>query len=192
MSGHDCQSPISPIRFLEYWLGELSAEDEGEVEAHYLGCSRCTGTLEALADLGISVKSLVREGRIGSVVSAGILEKLTREGLHVREYRVPLNGSVQCTVAPGDDVLVSRLEAPVGVSGRMDLVSEEGAGRVAARWEDIPFDASSGEVIVVQPIDRIRLWPATTFRLQLVAVGDTGDRRIGTYTFHHSPADPAG
>lgn len=43
--------------------------------------------------------------------------------MRIREYRLPPNGSVNCTVAPDDELLVTRLEAPLEGVERLDAVA---------------------------------------------------------------------
>lgn len=55
------------------------------------------------------------------------------------------------------------------------------------RMEDVPFDATSGEVVYVPPIAFVRTLPAHSFVVRALAVGADGERVLGEYTFNHSP-----
>jgi hypothetical protein len=108
--------------------------------------------------------------------------------VRIREYRLPHNGSVNCTVAPEDELLVTRLEAPLQGVERLDaLMRLSIAPGVQHRLEDIPFDAAAGEVLYFSPLAKVRQLPAHTIDLTLLAVADGGARELGRYTFHHSP-----
>ena len=162
-----------------YWLGELDEAHEAALEEHYLGCAVCSATLAEVEALAEGVRRGM--GRVDSVLTSRFIEQLQSSGLRIREYRVPLNGSVNCTVAPEDQLLLSRLQAPLGGLDRVDLIVGE------QRLEDIPFDAASGEVVVVPSLARVRAMPAQTEVMRLVAVEAGGERVIGEYTFNHTP-----
>jgi len=90
-------------------------------------------------------------------------------------------------VAPDDDVVVTRLAAPLAGVGRLDLVVLAADGGDGTRLENVPFDVPAEEVVFTHDIARLRALPATTQRMRLVAVGQGAERVVGEYTFHHSP-----
>lgn len=182
-----CASPIPLATLAEYWLGELDAAREAELDEHLLGCGHCSGALQALADLGDGVRALVGAGAVRAVVTDAFLQRLAAAGLKVRQYRVPLNGSVECTVAPEDDVMVARLEAPLAGVARLDIDLLGTEGKARERLADVPFDPAAGEVILTPHIASIRALPAGTSRIRLVAVAPDGERLLGEYTFNHTP-----
>ena len=53
--------------------------------------------------------------------------------------------------------------------------------------DDVPFDAEAGEVLIAPDIEQLRALPASTAKMQLVAVEENGRRVIGEYTFVHTP-----
>ena len=187
MNAADCDTPVPLATLVDYWLGEIGGDEEHRLDAHLLACESCTRRLQELVDLGAGIRALIGKGAVHGVISAGLLERLVKAGTRVREYEVPVNGSVNCTVAPHDDLLVSRLRAPLGGVERLDLVlmGIEGPGEV--RLREIPFDPASGTVILVPPIDVIRQRPAHQARMRLLAVSESGERTLGEYTFNHSP-----
>jgi hypothetical protein len=187
MSHRACGSPIPLATLAEYWLGELDELNEARVEEHLLGCGSCSGALQELADLGGGIRALVRDGAVGAVVTDAFVERLAAAGLRLREYRVPLNGSVNCTVAPDDDVMVTRLQAPLAGVDQVDLIMLDVPGQGPFRLRDIPFDPATGEVVLTTRIAPLRASPAATGRMHLVAVARDGERMIGEYTFNHTP-----
>jgi hypothetical protein len=187
MSRLDCRAPIELPALLAYWLGELDAASEGRAEQHLLGCAACSRRLEELAALADGVRALTREGAVHAVVSDVFVRRLVERGVRVREYRVPCNGSVNCTVAPEDEVVISRLEVPLGGIQRLDMVEIDPEGRGQARLEDVPFSVGSDGVAITQSVDRLRALPASTTRVRLLAVDERGERVIGEYTFNHTP-----
>lgn len=167
-----------------YWLGELDAAREAALEEHYLGCNECSERLAEIEALAAGVRRAFAGGRVGAFVSAPFAERLRTEGLRVREYRVPRNGSVNCSVAPEDQVLLSRLEAPLAGVVRVDAIL---AGEPGVRLKDVPFDPAAGEVVLAPGIERIRAMPAHREVVRLIAVEAGGERVLGEYTFNHTP-----
>lgn len=185
-----CRSPLDWPTLLAYWLGELDPDTEARIEEHYLGCAHCSGQLQELSALAEGVRAVARSSGVNAVVNEPFVRRLAERGLNVREYRVPQNGSVNCTVAPADDFVVARLEAPLAGVTRLDLVHVGIDGKTQLRLEDIPFVAESGGVVVSTRIDTLRALPATTLRMRLLAVDGNDERTLGDYTFHHTPHDP--
>jgi hypothetical protein len=187
MSDTSCANRISLATLLEYWLGELDAEREEQIDGHLLGCGHCSANLQSLVELAGEVREAVNAGALKAVLSDAFVRRLAAHGLHLREYRVPHNGSVHCTVAPDDDVLITRLNAPLAGVERLDL-ERVGIGSAGTeRLRDVPFDAAAGEVIFTLPMDRVRALPETTVRIRLLAVSAADERTVGEYTLHHAP-----
>jgi hypothetical protein len=105
--------------------------------------------------------------------------------MRVREYRIEPGGSVNCTVAPSDDLVVTHLGAPLQEVQRLDLIFEGEGWR--QRLQDIAFDPLSGEVVFAPSVAELRKMGVSTNRAHLVAVGPDAERVIGQYTFNHSP-----
>jgi len=187
MSGPDCSTPVAPDTLLAYWLGELDESTEAQLDEHLLGCGGCSALLQVLVELGDGIRKLARSGALRGVFTDALTKRLAATGLRVREYRVPRNGSVHCTIAPDDDVVVARLEAPLADVRQLDVLVFDPAGQGHERLEHVPFVASASEVVVVPGIDLLRALPVSTMRMQLVAVERGSDRMIGEYTFHHTP-----
>ncbi|HZH43287.1 MAG TPA: hypothetical protein VEY50_04320 [Lysobacter sp.] len=184
-------SPVDPdthpdaATLLDYWFGDTDAAATEAVDAHLMHCDACGAEVDALAALTRAVRGAFAAGALGAVVAADFVARLAARGLRVREYRVPRDGSVFCTVAPDDDVLVSRLEAPLHGVRRLDVVEEAPHG--ARRREDVPFDPERGEVVLAVRLALVRALPEHALRLRLLAVDEDGSREIGHYTFHHTP-----
>lgn len=190
MSTVSCGAPLDWPTLLAYWLGELDSDAEARIEEHYLGCAGCSGRLAELGALTEGVRAVARASGVSAVVNEAFVRRLAERGLNVRAYRVPQNGSVNCTVAPEDDFVIARLEAPLAGVRRLDLVNVGIDGRTQTRLEDIPFVAESGHVVVSTRVDTLRALPATTLRMRLLAVDGNDERAIGEYTFHHTPQKP--
>jgi hypothetical protein len=174
---------------LAWWLhDDASAADADAVEEHLMQCDACGETLDELVALGDGVRAAFRAGAVSAVTTAAFVDRLAARGLRVREYRPPPNGSVECSVAPDDDLLVSHLAAPLAGVERVDAVAvsslEPG---VEHRLEDVPFDAKTGEVLWLPRIAQVKTLPAHTLNVTLLAVAPGGARELGRYAFHHRP-----
>ena len=172
---------------LDYWLGELDESREAAIEEHYLGCAACSALLAEVEMMAEGVRRAFAGGDVRAILTPTFVERLRSRGVRLREYRVARNGSVNCSVGPEDDVLLSRLEAPLEGVERIDLLVTVTGSPGDTRVEDLPFDAASGEVVVAPSITHIRTLPAHRRVMRLVAVGADGERVLGEYTFNHSP-----
>lgn len=188
MNADTCKA-LDFAQLAAYWLGELDDGAQAQVEAHVFACEHCTQRLHFLAETGAGVRALVRQGALAVVVTPAFLDELRAQGLHLREYRVGPGGSVNCTIAPQDDFVVSRLQAPLERVARLDAeVHVEGGPH--ERYRDIPFAPAHGEVLMLPPAATLRAIKApTTHRVRLLAVDDGNERVIGEYRFNHTPFD---
>lgn len=187
MNGRSCQSPLSWETLIAYWLGELDPAGEARAEEHYLGCAQCSDRLEQLAALAHGVRAMARQSGVAMFVNDQFVRRLRKDGLRVREYHVPRNGSVNCTVAPEDDFVVGRMEAPLEGVQRVDMVTLDSNGDIEMRQQDVPFIAESGGVVFAPSIEMLRGLSVATLRLRLLAVDADGERTLGDYTFNHTP-----
>jgi len=187
MTRPDCAAAIPRATLLEYWLGELDETGEARIDEHLLGCADCSGQLQALVGLADGIRKLVQRGKVSGVFTDALTKRLAAAGLHVREYHVPRNGSVHCTIAPDDDVVVARLQAPLADVRQLDVLVFPAQGTGHERLEHVAFHSSASEVVVVPGTDLLRALPVSTLRMQLVAVERGSDHLIGEYTFHHTP-----
>lgn len=190
MSTQPCASPIGFAALADYWLGELAGKPAEALEEHLFACGHCAARLEELARLGAGVRGAFRSGSVRAVVSAPFVEKMRREGVRLREYRVSPGESVACTIAAADDFVVSRLSADLSGVRRLDLFEDIDDGKVRLAAYDVPFDPAAGEVLVVPPPAALKKMPAHVARVRLVAVDEAGSRTLGEYTFNHAAAQP--
>jgi hypothetical protein len=182
-----CEDPIGFETFVAYWLGEVPEEREAMLEEHLFGCAYCTERLEGFAALASGVRAAVRDGRVSMAVSEPFVEAMKQAGLCLREYRLEPGGSVNCTIRADDDAVISRIRAPLAGVTRLDVVRMRG-GEPEVRLADVPFDAETGEVLMIHSAAWLKTMPAFTMRMRLIAVGEAAEKQIGDYTFNHSPS----
>ena len=180
-----CSEPLDLATLVDYWFGDLDGPDLDRVEEHLLECDACGSVLRSLVATGDGVRRLAREGAFGVVVGPSFLETASRQGLRVREYRVPAGGRVDCTVTAEDDLLVSYLQGDFRGVSRLDLVVRFEDGR-EHRVVDLPVSPASTELIVAQAMPAVRAMPSSTMRMRLLAREGEDDRLVGEYTFAHT------
>jgi Putative zinc-finger len=183
-----CTHPVPLATLLAYWLEELDEVQEDAVEAHLLGCAHCSASLQTLVDIADEIRAGVRSGEVRVVLADAFIDKLAAQNVRLREYRLEHNGSVNCTVAPEDEVLVTRLRAPLAGIERLDLDFLDANGQSMRRLQDIPFDPAAGEVVITQQIQAVRAMPAMTVRYRLYdTASPSGERLVSEYALHHTP-----
>ena len=185
MTTTSCHAPVGDDTLVAYWLGELDERAEASLESHLLACGDCSERLAGIVALADALRRSVDEGAVRMFVTDAFVKDAARRGMRIREYRVPCNGSVHCSVAPEDDLLVSRLEAPLAGVERVDAITYIDDVQVEV-FRDVPFDAASGEVVAVPKLSQVRMMPSHVRRVRLVAVDKNGERVIGDYTFNHT------
>jgi hypothetical protein len=167
-------------------LAELSGPDAEEAGEHVLACGACAERLEQLVALGIGIRDLVRAGKTWIVLSRRLLERMDRDGLVSRTYRVRPGETVPCGVGARDVYALTHLEADLTGVSRVDLVVSD----LGMRVDDVPFDRERGEITFVERSDHVRALPTGPIRLVLVAVDDVGERALGEYTLSHTAYVP--
>ena len=187
MSPPECGNPVGLATLLAYWLGELDEPREREIEEHFLVCAACSAELAELASLADGIRSCARQGALRAVVTPAFVDRLTESGLQVRQYSLDRYGSVTCAVAPQDDLAIARLRMPLADVRRLDFVLLRVESGGEERIDDVPFDATGDEVIVIPRTSASRTMPTFTSRIRAVAVDDAGERVLGDYTLNHTP-----
>jgi len=173
---------------LDYWLHDSDAAATAAIDEHLMQCEPCGQALDELVALGDGVRAAFRSGAVSAMASDAFLKRVVGRGVRVREYRLPRNGSVNCTVGPDDELLVAHLETPLHGVERLDaVVTLSFAPDVQHRLEDVPFDAHAGEVLWMPKFDLIRNAPAHTAEVALLSVDAGGVQELGRYTFRHQP-----
>lgn len=181
-----CAAPLDPGELLGYWLGELPAVREAAIEEHFFTCAACSDALGRLVALGDGVRALIAGGGAAGVVPPEFVARLKAAGVRVREYRMEPQGSIDCTIAPHDDLVLAHLAVPLEGVERLDVVIHEIEARRTYRLEDVAFLAVNREVVLVPKARDLRAIDEASQRVELIAVSPAGERVLGAYMFHHS------
>ena len=184
---------LSTDTLLDYWLDDSDAATTDAVDEHLIACAACGQSLDELIALGDGVRSAFRAGMVSGVATEAFVQRLAAQGLRVREYRLAHNGSVNCNVAPDDQLLVAHLALPLhGIERLSALTQFSTEPGVLHEMPDIPFDPQAAGVLYIAPLARVRALPAHTMQLTLLAEEPAGRREVARYTFHHRPWQPTG
>jgi hypothetical protein len=181
-----------PLEDLIGWeRGELGGDAAEKLEEHVFGCAACARELEAVASLGAAIAALTAAGGIPVAVTGDLAEHAERRGSKLRTYRLAPGESVDCTAAPDDAFVVLRLGVDVEPDETVDVVADftdlRTGTRETRRNEDVVVDRESREVVYLQPGGFIRSLPRSLWSVSALARGPSGERRLGPYTFHHTP-----
>lgn len=183
-----CGRGTSQTELIDYWLGDVPPSAMNAIEEHLFACSSCSQRLSELAALGDGIRALARHGRLHSVLTPEFVETLKAHGAKIREYRMQPGDSVNCSIAPDDDLAIAHLEAPLEGVSRLDLVFEFAQGGLPQqRLEDVVFSPAKGEIVLAPRAEDLRQLGNTVQRVRLLSVSDAGDRLLGEYLFRHSP-----
>ncbi len=186
MSERGCTSPAQLTDMLAYWLGETDEPTQDSFEEHLFVCRDCGAGLDRLVQLTNGVRGELREGRLSSILTEKFIQTLKAAGVRIREYRLHPGGSVNCTVAPEDDLVVGHLHAELQGVSRLDLMLDEVERGARRRLPDVSFDPSSDGVVLAPSTAELRKLGIATLRVELIAVSDGSEQVIGSYTFNHS------
>lgn len=181
--------PLALDTLVAYHLGELAPEEEGRVEAHYFECETCAARLRFVESLAREVAAVIREGRVSAGVTSAFAKLAAERGVTLRRYDVEIGESIHCTVAPEDDLVITRLGVPLPPGTPVDLETEVapvGSDSVLRFvTPDLTVDAESGGVIFAQASESLRSYPKSRVVLR-VRARESGEL-FGPYTLHHTP-----
>jgi hypothetical protein len=183
---HESRGPhLTFDSLVEYWLGQADDADAQRADMHLLGCDACGAMLDEVISLARGVQRAFSDGLVAAFISDAFVARLHERRVRVREYRVAQNSSVNCIVAPEDDILVGRLEAPLEGVSRVDVAIRRSLADEEHWVNDVPFDAVRGEVLFTPKLVALRELPTHDMHIRLLACDDMGRHEIGHYTFHH-------
>jgi len=183
-----CNNPLDAALLADYWI---TASDDTSIEEHLLSCDHCCHRLREIAQLAEAIRDLARSGSLLMTVPDAFIDQIAAEGLRVREYTPPRNGSIACTVSADDDFLIGRLTADLTAARRLDLSLCDASGLEHTRLADIPFRADAPSIVFQQPIAYAKAAPSETLIARLLSLDESGtEHLLGEYTFHHTRTIP--
>ena len=185
-----CQAPIPDRTLLDYWARDLADGDETDrVEEHLFACGDCSARLHLLAALGTGLVTLVRQGRVSGIVSRALLNRMQRDGVHVRMYSLVPGETVPCAVFPGDDLVVAALRADFSGVDSVTLSVTGPGDSPGGQIDEVPVSGPDGEVLWATPAAVVRQMPSMRLQLTLASAGAT-PAELGRYVLDHSASTP--
>ena len=190
-----CQAPIPDGTLLDYWARDLppggaDGDETDRVEEHLFACGDCSARLQRLAELGPGLATLVRQGRVSGIVSRALLNRMQRDGLHVRMYSLVPGETVPCAVFPGDDLIVTALHADFSAVEAVTLSVTGPGNSPFSQVDNVPVSGPDREVFWATPAAVVRQMPSMRLQLTLASAGATR-AELGTYVLEHSAMPPA-
>jgi hypothetical protein len=185
-----CNAPLADGTLVDYWVRDVTDSDETDsIEEHLFACGDCSARLRQIASLGAGLAALVQQGRVTGIMSRSLLNRLQRDGVHVRLYSLSPGETVPCAVFPGDDLVVTALRADFSGVESVTLSVTGSGGSSIGRVDDVPVSRLHGEVLWALPAATVRQMPSMRLQITLVSAGGT-PAELGTYALDHS-ASPA-
>jgi hypothetical protein len=180
-----CDAPLSDDDLLDYWIHAIDGEDANRIEEHIFACGACAARFEGLASLGVGLSELVRRGRIAGIVSRTLLNRMQRDGVHVRQYVLSPGDRVPCAAFPDDDLVVVAMRADFTGSDAVSVSLTDEDGSLVDQVNDIPVASKDVELLWATPGAIIRR--LTTARRRLTLRSATHESRIlAEYELDHT------
>ena len=188
MTDTGCPTPIGFAEVVDYWAGELTPADEDRIEEHVFACAECARELGAGEALARGVAAVAREGRLHSVVTDAILNRLAADGVRIRTYTLEGGGIVPCAVWADDDLVVSRIRADFAEVDSVTIVTRQASGDEIGRIPDVAIRPGQREILNAYSAAHLRKLPRTRVRVTVTTPSGSGERTIAEYMLEHAGA----
>jgi hypothetical protein len=186
MTGTPCRAPIEFADVVDYWAGELTRVEEDRIEEHVFTCAGCARELAAAEGLARGIAAVAREGRLDSVVTDAILNRLAADGARVRMYTLEEGKIVHCAVWADDDLVVTRIRADLAEVDSVSIVTRQASGDEISRLSDVTVRPGQREILNAFSAARLRKLPPTRVQVSVMAQVGSGERTIAEYTLEHA------
>lgn len=188
MTDTRCPSPIAFADVVDYWAGDLTLAEGDRIEEHVFSCADCARELAEAKALADGIAAVVREGRLQSVVSDAILNRLAADGVRVRMYTLDGAGIVPCAVWADDDLVVARIRADFTDVDAVTIVTRQASGEEIGRLSDVAVRPGQREILNAFSAAQLRKLPPTRVHVTVTAQVRTVERTIAEYTLEHAGA----
>jgi hypothetical protein len=181
-----CPQPIAFADVVDYWAGDLTSVEEDRIEEHVFTCAECARELAAAQALGSGIVSVAREGRLHSVVTDAILNRLAADGVRIRTFTLEGSAVVPCAVWADDDLVVSRIRGDFDEADSVTIVTRQASGEDIGRVSDIAVRPGQHEILNAISAAHLRKLPATRVSVTVTAQIGSDERTIAEYTLEHA------
>ena len=186
MTDTHCPAPIDFADVVDYWAGELSGTEEERIEAHMFACADCARELAAAEALARGIAAVAREGRLHSVVTDAILNRLAADGVRIRIYTLEGPAIVPCAVWAGDDLIVARIRGDFADVDSVSIVTRQASGDEISRLADVAVRPGQREILNAFSAAHLRKLPPTRVQVSVTAQIGSAERTIAEYTLEHA------
>ena len=174
-----CPKPIEWQTLVDLWTGSLAPDQASAIEEHVFACDDCARASDRLAKLVHTLRDLVPP-----VISHRVRDRLLDKGLRLRLTPVEADVAARARFTPDVDLLIHVFRADLSKAERIDMEVLTPDGTRHFFFEQVPFDASTGEVLVACQRHYQHMLPADPiFRLHAFEGGER--RLLGDYFVHH-------
>jgi len=173
-----CPKPVPFETLVALSTGDLAPEEAASVEEHIFSCDDCAVASDRLARLVGGIREL-----IPPVLSHALRDRLVAKGTRVLHTPVEASIPARARFAPEVDLLVHVLRADLSRADRVDLELVTPEGAVRLRFEHVPFDAKTGEVLIACQRHFEAMGDDPIFRVHALESGE--ERSVGDYFVHH-------
>ena len=188
MTDTRCRAPIGFADVIDYWSGELTGAEEDRIEEHVFACDECARELAAAHALARDIAAVVREGRLHSVVTDAILNRLAADGVRIRMFTLEGEGIVPCAVWADDDLVVARIRGDFADVDSVTIVTSQASGEEISRLSDISLRPGQREVLNAFSAADLRRLPQTRVSVRVTGRRASEQRTIAEYTLEHGGA----
>ena len=188
MTDPRCRAPIAFADVVDYWAGDLTRAEEDRIEEHVFSCADCAREVAAAEALARGIAAVARDGRLNTVISDAILNRLAADGARVRIYTLEGPGIVPCAVWAGDDLVVARIRADFAEVDSVTIVTRQASGDEISRLSDVVLRPGQREILNAYSAAHLRDLPATRVQVTVTTPIGSGERTIAEYTLDHAGA----
>ena len=183
-----CSAPIAFADVVDYWAGDLTRSEEDRIEEHVFTCAECARQLAEAEALGRGVAAVAREGRLHSVVTDAILNRLAADGVRVRMFTLEGSGIIPCAVWADDDLIVARIRANLADVSAVTIVTRRASGEEIGRLADVAVRPGQYEILNAFSAAHLRRLPQTRVSVTVTAQIGSDERTLAEYTLEHAGA----
>jgi hypothetical protein len=185
---HSCSQPLTLDELIAYQRGELEPSEETRVEEHYFRCADCGALLRWVQALERAVGEAITGGLVDVGVTEKSLQRLERAGASIRRYELEPGGSVNCTIAPNDDMTVVTFRTAPAENGPASVHAEISVvGTDQKRQENWPALLSEGRMTIALAGQALRALPRLDYVFFLRIGEGEGSHEVGPFTMRHHP-----
>jgi hypothetical protein len=176
-----CASPLAFETLVALWAGELPEAQTAAADEHLFACEACSAASDRLGKVVTGLRGLVPP-----VLSHALRDRLASQGMRLRVTNVQPGVEATAHFTRDVDLLIHVLHADLSRAARVDVevLAPDGEPRVAL--EQVPFDATKGEVLIACQRHYEHMLPPGVDPIFRVHAFEAGERRrVGDYLVIH-------